>query len=204
MAIYSYEVATAFPNGRVLLDTFQPEVQAVVPGLSYIGTAEGICSLHFDADLTAEQKTTLDGVVAAHQGYTIVPTFLVSDKTIGSEVAITSATDWQILGGVVTNAAFFCPVARCYGEVLGSATASGTGAEVRVVEDNGQSSQVVAGPVAIPDGGWATLRFNSWGNLIRSGPCTYSIQARLNGAASASMRYTSISLFDINVIQGGV
>lgn len=71
---FQYSVTNDFPNQAVDLTVFQLEIEAS----SITATVEGVTingddvTIDFDTDLTVDEETTLDGVVAAHQGTGLV------------------------------------------------------------------------------------------------------------------------------------
>lgn len=75
MESYTYSISTDFPNGKVAADKLAQEIQqsAIVTALDRIDTTSDICDVWFKAELSAGDKTILDGVVAAHDGEPIKP-----------------------------------------------------------------------------------------------------------------------------------
>jgi hypothetical protein len=69
---YSYSITGAFPNQKVNPDSLTQQIEAssITVPLDYIATdlAADVCDIWFDSPLSAPEQTTLNGVVAAHQG----------------------------------------------------------------------------------------------------------------------------------------
>ena len=75
--VYTYSISGDFPNQSADHDSLLDElVESTVDtiGLSYItiNSPPNVCSICFEDALSAGDKTTMDGVVAAHQGSTRV------------------------------------------------------------------------------------------------------------------------------------
>jgi len=69
---YNYSITSDFPNQKVNPDSLTQEILAssIITTLDYINTdlAADVCDIWFDSALTTAEETTLDGIVAAHQG----------------------------------------------------------------------------------------------------------------------------------------
>lgn len=172
------------------------DVQRVANGL-YSG---GDFVIEFASPLDPSEESALDAVVAAHVGaptYALI--FHASSLAIGNPAAITSDQTWQDLGGVVTTPSFFVSnLNAIIARIVGDARAVGSGAELRLVEDE---SRVLSPVALIPDtgGSWGLLPpFNS-DQPPSAGQHVYTLQGRLNGANSASLRYTSLTLMELQV-----
>lgn len=70
MASYEYTISTDFPNGKVDPSRLGAEIRAsaIVTALEGSQTSGDTCTIIFKADLSAGDKTILDGIVAAHSG----------------------------------------------------------------------------------------------------------------------------------------
>lgn len=94
MATYTYSISTDFPNQKVAVDTLTKEIEdsdISSATLEYIDagvSAPDNCDIVFDVALSATDETTLDGIVAAHQGDPL-PTF--------PTVSVTAST-WRLEG----------------------------------------------------------------------------------------------------------
>lgn len=183
-----------------LVATIQANLQGVaVQAIGY--TTEGELRVVVDKDLDPYQKAVLDQLLA-DRSMAPSPTTVVfhgSRGLVDLPVEITSSDDWQVIGGLVTNASFFVEdLVRAMGRVTGSFQASGVGAEIRVVEDDGKGDEQILGLWQIDDtgGAWAMLNFNTT-TPPRPGDMTYRFEGRLNGAASASTRFVTISLLEL-------
>jgi hypothetical protein len=67
---YTYSIENDFPNHAVNSDTLREQVlaAAITSALDRIDTADGDCLIVFRWELSNEEKTLLDGVVAVHDG----------------------------------------------------------------------------------------------------------------------------------------
>jgi hypothetical protein len=210
MTTYQFAVLPApgdFLNQAVNLDKLTAAIAASDPAissaqLSGISTsedeeaAEVTCSIVFDGELSAGDQTQLDVIVAAHDGQP--PTKIVfhaSSKLLEGEVALTNPSGFDVLGGVVTTPDFFTAIlAACLGRIVGSYKAVGAGAELRLVEDGA----TVLGTFEIPDssGAWQQMQWFT-STPPSAGTHTYTVEGKLNGATSAAVRFTSLSLLEV-------
>lgn len=67
---YVYSIQGAFPNRKVATDRLTQEIQtsSISTALDHIGTVGDDCTLLFKDVLSADDKTTLDGLIAVHSG----------------------------------------------------------------------------------------------------------------------------------------
>ena len=151
----------------------------------------------FDVALTPSEKTVLDGVIAAHTGvqapYVV---FHASSKFVEGTAPITSTTAWETLGGVVFNPEFFVDtsLANMFGMCEGQNAATGAGAELRVLEDGAVITSV---PYPVPDTTGSSQNFEFPTDVPpTAGQHLYELQGRLNGAASASVSFVTLSLME--------
>jgi len=172
----------------------------------------GSCDIRafkFDAALSDFEKESLDARMA-ELGYSfgwVSPpgpppaAFYASSKIVPGEESVASQT-WEVIGGVVTNPSFFIPdLNKALGKLLGQAKVSGSGAQIRVVEEKeGEADVVVIGPFDVPDSGGAWVVFNQPSHTVaRSGDLIYRVEAQLNGATSMEVRFTTMSLLELVV-----
>lgn len=70
MATYEYSIASDFPNHKVATGRLSSEIQssAITIALDAVNTSGDVCSVVFKANLSGEEETILDGLVAAHSG----------------------------------------------------------------------------------------------------------------------------------------
>jgi len=96
MAHYDYAV-TAFPNDAVALSKLSDQIEGSAissAALDHINVYEdgNLCEIYFDGDLSAGDQTTLDGLVAAHDG---VPYPNVQEQYFTSDgESETTSTKW--------------------------------------------------------------------------------------------------------------
>lgn len=72
---YTYTISTDFPSAKVHGAKLKIEIEAtdIVTALDRIDTLGDACDIWFKDALSAGDQTTLDGVVAAHDGEPVVP-----------------------------------------------------------------------------------------------------------------------------------
>jgi hypothetical protein len=206
MSQYNYP-HTAFANDTWNEDRLKEEVAqnfTITTELSGIKSVETTAygeptgnftvSFLFPTDLSAEEKTALDALVASHTG--LPPTkcrFHASSTIIGKEETITEE-DWTVLGGVVTTPAFFCPcLDGIKARIVGSYKTDGNGAQIRIVEDGIK----VLGTFALPGTAsvWTQMQWFTT-TTPSEGTHEYTIEAIKGTAGSASVRYVSMSLLE--------
>jgi hypothetical protein len=77
--IYQYTISTDFPNTTVSIDALTTEIEdsgissGALEGVTLNTPATDTCYIQFDVALSASDVTTLDGIVAAHQGIAPLP-----------------------------------------------------------------------------------------------------------------------------------
>jgi hypothetical protein len=145
----------------------------------------------FDSALSAGEETTLDTIITNHDAVTPDYDTLSEVSILTAETAL-SGSSWADLGGAIAKLEFLAPLSKILGQINFCGEATGTGAEVRVVERLGTDladEVVVAGPYSIADssGAWGVHAVNT-GVVPRAGRNEYCLQGRLNGATSASIR----------------
>ena len=83
---YTYSVANDTLNGKVELDALTLEISqsSIVIGLNSINVSDDVLDILMNDAISAGEKTTLDGVVAAHEGLDIEPEtpHVIVDNTI--------------------------------------------------------------------------------------------------------------------------
>ncbi len=67
---YSYVIATDFPNNKVATDKLQQEIgeSSITIGIDFIAADATNCDIWFKTSISSGEETTLDGIVAAHDG----------------------------------------------------------------------------------------------------------------------------------------
>jgi hypothetical protein len=197
---YEYTISTAFPNGTVNSDSLKEEIAAsgILTALVKIVTrgAYDACDIYFADILSAEDKTTLDGVVAAHQGDP--PTqvvFKAPSNLLMDAKSVTEDQDWETMGGTVTTVASFVPdVNKAWGRLIGQCKVAGAGAQVRLIRQS--NGAVCGGPFDVGDSGGEWEYLQQWATQNQPpGIECFLLQARLNGATSMEMQYFLVSLF---------
>lgn len=200
---YSYSISQDFPNQMVNLSTLTQEIvaSAIVTALDHINEDETAdeCDIWFVDALSAGDQTILDGIVAAHQGNEpYVFQFRASSKVVGSQgKTITSPTEWEDIGGAVTNISFFvADASKAWGRFSGDVKTNGAGAKLRVIRQS--DGLVCSADIPIPDteGEWAIVSF--WANQNQpANPDRFVLQGYLNGATSFEVRDYAVSLMEL-------
>lgn len=159
----------------------------------------GTIDILFLVPLTATEKLLLDGVVAAHAG--VVGSALIfhaSTLAVSAEEIILSGSTWQDLGGVVTSPSYFvADLARATARLVGEIKTVGATVQLRVVEDAAERIITPETTMANTLGAWALFPAIMSTVAPLSGQHLYRLQGRLNGSVSASIRYTSLSLLEL-------
>jgi hypothetical protein len=108
---------------------------------------------------------------------------------------------WDDVGGVITSPDFFIPnLTRAFARVVGQYSTQGSGAELRLKETQTDGTERIMSEVrALPDTGGVWLHLPSFNTNVppAAGQNLYQLEGRLNGATSASLRYTSMSLMEL-------
>lgn len=161
----------------------------------------GTIDVLFPAKLDPADEAVLRALVADHVGSPTVSTiFKATAEVVHSETAITEQ-DWQDLGGVVTTIEYFVPNLKdAIARVVGSYKAVGDGAQLRILEGEGADERVLSVEFALDDtlDEWTLLKTFNSNEVPSSGQKLFRLQGRLNGAASASVRYTSMTLLELD------
>lgn len=200
MTSYPYPVS-AFPNGKFAPSGLHAAVVAdtgiTTALVAVTGENATSCAFLFEADLSGSEETALDAIVAAHTGVIYDIKFHATSKLVDDAIDITGTTEWQVLGGVVTNIEFFVhDLTMARGRIVGSAKTEGTGATLQLVEVSGTTETVVAS-FDLPDtsGEWQPIKFST--SSPGSGDLTFRLEGKLGGATSAALRFTSSSLLEL-------
>ena len=112
-----------------------------------------------------------------------------------ADLSVTTTTAWEDVDGLVTAiGAITLRWDRAIGRAIGQVKVSGSGFEMRIVKGDPAVSMNLT-PYAHPDtgGAWQIFAFQT-DDPPDSGLTTYRIQARLNGATSADLRFTNLSV----------
>lgn len=199
MSTHTYALSD-FPNEKVAPRKLNTEVLgACGQETTSINVNGSQATLTFEPDLPAEQEANLDAVVAAHDGVERIVDFVAASEAIGLELQITEDATWQMLGGVVTNPLFFIPNSEeVIGRIVGQVKTQGVGVEIRLVED-GTEVQLNSNVFQAPDtaGAWQSFKFQTDTPPQSQDETLYRLEGRLNGATSASLRFTSMTLLRV-------
>jgi hypothetical protein len=203
---YSY-LSTDFPNDRFDEDSLMAEVKAdesITTTLDHIrsheDTEEGAITVYFGfaEELSQDEQTALDAVVAAHQGNPPMQVIWHASSVLtdSEKSASDVAPDWTEMGGSVTTPSFFTPnIQNCKGRVVGKVKTNGTGAKLRLREN----TTIPSGGYDVPDTGseWVNMQWFS-PDSPTAGTHEYVLEGQLpeSGATELSVKYVAVSLLE--------
>ena len=207
---YTYTISTQTANGKVQPGKLHAEiVEASLPG--FIGVRPGGADqeiMEFSVALSAEDKTTLDGIVAAHTGTYTTYVFHVSSGMLDGEKSVTAESSFEEVGSRLASPDFFVTdLTTVLGRILCQVKVNGNGAEIQVVEEPdeslSQSGEVVVASASAPDnaGVWKDLAFYT-STVCRAGRHRYRLEAKKNGATSFDIRAAGLTLLERVVVEG--
>lgn len=132
-----YSISGDFPNQVVAAGVLEAEILLEFgssPLCEYVSTYGDVCTIEFDIALSGPQKTTLDGIVAAHQGtFTLTSTEITLVNEEHGSIAYYDGYDWVPLAPSTD------------GYVLAT---QGAGADPEWVEQTGGSAGLPTGYVS--------------------------------------------------------
>lgn len=195
------------PNGSDLGITIK--YSGISETLEYltVGSPANQCTFAFVNPLSPGDEATFDAIIATHTGIAAVTSMKASQQIASEEKAITEDITWQKLAEFVTTPSFFTEdITQLLGRIVGEykATAGGGGElpQLSVVEKvAGEADQDILPPYDMT----AEASFVTFGvsttNPVRDGYHNiYCVMGRLNGAASFSIQWTTISMLDAKVM----
>lgn len=200
---YTYTLPiTAFKNDRVVPSVFQLEIEALElqsATIKAISTDEhdaGIdVNMIFDVEPDAADKAAVDTAALEHEGEIPTTYKYHATSSLVEAKAIIDEASWDYLASAVTTPNFFMSdLTKFVGRVIGAYKTVGAGAQLRVLED---SDAKVMGIFDIPDSAdaWAQMQFFST-EIPSPGTHEYILEGRLNGATSAEIRGTSMTILE--------
>lgn len=100
MSLYQYDI-TDFLNDSVNLRklTYEITISNIDPTLTGITSHEGLVNIEFQYDLSSAEQTTLDGIVAAHDGQELPPSSIETFLDENAEVTITPSDSTTSITG---------------------------------------------------------------------------------------------------------
>lgn len=201
MSTHVYDL-TDFPNTKAAGAKLSAEIEAAcgqVPLSVDVGASQVI--IEFSPDLPAEQEANLDAAVAAHDGVRAIVEFIAASEAVNTEKAITQDQTWEVLGGVVTNPLFFIhDPNQVVARVVGQLKTVGVGMEMRLVENSGEKV-LTSAVFQAPDSAdaWQEFKFQTDVPPDSQTETLYRLEGRLNGATSASIRFTAMTLLRVEL-----
>jgi len=187
----STDTADGKLNGTLLGEQI---VGAALPAADNVSRVGDILTI--TGTYTTPQKTTIDGLVAAHVGARDTTENLLDLTVIMDEVTITQDATWQVLGRAVFSAAALGELADLKIRATGAVKSTGAGAQLRLVEvkvnatRNTISSNNAVGNTG---GSWEHQSFRS-NVALTEARNKYVIEGRRNGASAASVEAWHLSL----------
>ena len=154
--------------------------------------------VYCSADTTDDDKTNiLDPLITSHKGAITLIDRIETSTIIEGEVAITETTSWQDLSGIATTlGAFLSDANEAVGKLVGQIKTIGDGFEMRMVKQDGTSLLATAYTHEDSAGVWEKLEFSTDQPPVLNFHY-YNLQARLNGATSASIRSVRMTLLKV-------
>ena len=203
--IIVYSRAT-FPNQLVSVGKLDQDIRVAIATPLLGVTMNGECLIEFALSLSSDEKTVLDGLMAAHLGVDTLVRFHAS-STILSTAKIIAVTEplWEVIGEVVTNPSFFIQdLAKSKGRLVGQyKTLPGNTGAVRVVE-SGVSPELVVGSFNLPDtaGAWSFVKL-LMAVPVRLGDHVYRVEVQnAIGSVSLEIKAVSVSLLEFIPVPG--
>lgn len=107
---YTYSISGDFPNQKIASDRLTQEINksTIITALDFINTSGIMCDIWFKADLSSQDSTSLDALVATHTGVALphaCPTDLdgkpivrADSRPLNTETYFTTAGDDQDIG----------------------------------------------------------------------------------------------------------
>lgn len=197
---YSYSIANDTLNGNINTPKIEKEITDLALGsASFLSTLvapqRDLLKISFDGELNAGDKTSLDNTVGNHDGLPMDEyIFIANSSLITQPITVTQDATWEEISGVVTTPdEFISDLNEAVGRITGMIKTSGTQAQLKVLEDG--SKEMLSAPYDVADtsGAWQSFQFLT-DVAPASGMHEYSLMARLNGATSAEIKFTSLTL----------
>jgi hypothetical protein len=198
---------TDFLNDVCNEDRFTAEIAAdetITTDLDYIRSSEDLDTgditvyVGFASSLSGGEETALDALVAAHTGAPPTQVIWHASSVLAECPHGAEATDpnWDELGGTVTTPDFFTDTPQnCKGRVVGMVKTNGTGAKLRLREDDDTPS----GGYDVPDtsGEWQAMQWFTPDNAT-AGTHSYILEGQLptSGATQLEVKYVAVSLLE--------
>jgi hypothetical protein len=193
---YQFSISTDFPNAEVHGAKLKAEVAASsIAAVCCVSRAGDFCDVTFDDALSAGDETTLNGLVAAHDG--VKPKnfgYASSSKLVPLELNIPNDDAWHEVGGVTTTmGAFVSNPADALGKLIGEHKTTGANAQIRArySSDDG----LLISPVTLPNssGAWAVMDFNS-DQAFRLNTETIIVEAKCPAGETLDFRFVTATL----------
>ncbi len=176
-----------------------PGITTAIDSVQYL-RASNLTRIVWSATPSSAEQSAASATVAAHVTTAMAFRLHAPATIVPGEVAVTATVGlWQVLGGVVTRPDFFGPLANLFGRCVLEYRSTGGTLKMRLVERKPGSTEVVvsADPKVLADTGglWTVARFDTI-TALRANTNVYRLEAQLNGAVSADVRFVSLSLLE--------
>jgi len=199
----TYTISTDTADGK-LNGTLLGEqiVGAALPAADNISRVGDILTI--TGTYTAPQKTTIDGLVAAHVGARNSEDILDSWSVVDSEKEVTSSGSWEHQGGITFNPEDYRSdmtnlILRA---TLGAKSAYVSGAKAQVtIRDMGTPTNLVTSPPQIDDtaGGWTSITFDT-DVAIPGTRTTFCVCGDRGAATNLFARYARLALIEVTAM----
>lgn len=204
---YQYTISTQTANDKVNGNQLALEIAAdpaIIIALDHLDAniEPDKLDVYMADALTAPEETALTAVVLATQGVGLTTTLLGALTLVNAEKIITGDAVWDIMEGLLTTPSFFTSdMSQISARIIGEH--KGTGGQLRLVENvDGSGDEEKINPFfEFPDTSGAWVRFKVDSDVVpREGIRNlYRTECRLDGTASLSLRYATISMLKVVV-----
>jgi len=196
-------LVTTEPNGSDLgTSIYYSGIAEALESIT-VGVPVGQCTVVFANALSPGDEATFDAIIAAHTGLAYATTMKACNAVVADPKTITDDLTWQLLAQITTTPSFFTEdlsqlVGRLVGQYQAVAGGGGELPQLRIVEMvSGLPDEDKLPPTDMA----AQVGFANFGLSTSVPPRdgyhnTYQILARLNGAASFDMQWTTFSMLD--------
>lgn len=189
---------TASPNKL----TKEIRGSGITATVSYVDVTEDEIKVVFGRQIDDDEKETLDGVIALHEGSVARCRYITTARMFHDPFAITIPNVWTDIATAPTSIGTLIPeISRACGRVVFEANTNASGAKLRVVERAGEDETVLSDEFTIPDtdGGWTPMSFPAMGTPT-AGLNVYILQCKATLLVSASVRSAFLSLLEMEVL----
>jgi len=200
---------TAAPDATELRNSiaYDPTITIQLDEIN-IGISPGDCVFTFADALPAPDKAALDAICAAHTGVRVVTSMESSSPVVIGTYNVTEDLVWETIAEIVTTPSFFTDdLSALFGRIVGEYKAvAGGGGElpqlqvVETVQGVGDEDKISPPYDFAASAAWKTFGVST-NVVVRNGYHNkYTLKARLNGAVSLELKWTTMSMILAKVI----